>query len=111
MYPFEVLCLSIVKLTVLDRMEDFCAPKGESRRRERWVKSSRAVMALVVVGGVVGIGGNIVAAVYKLQAADLMNSASSALASNITSDLFYLIVQSLHRTQLSDQVESVQIFS
>ncbi len=111
MYPFEVLCLSIVKLTVLDRMEGFCAPKGESRRRERWVKASRAVMALVVVGGVVGICGSIVAAVYKLQAADLMNSVSSALASNNTSDLFYLIVQSLHRTQLSDQVESVQSFS
>ena len=65
MYPIEVLCLSIVKLTVLDRMQDFCAPQVESRRRERWVKASRAVMVLVVAGGVVGICGNIVSAVYR----------------------------------------------
>jgi hypothetical protein len=111
LYPVEVLCLSIVKLTVLDRMEGFCVPKGESRRRERWVKASRAVMVLVVVGGVVGICGNIVAAVYKLQAADLMNSASSAAASNNSSELIYLIEQSQQRNQLALEVQSVQSFS
>jgi hypothetical protein len=114
LYPFEVLCLSIVKLTVLDRMQDFCAPQDDLRRRERWVKASRAVMVLVVVGGVVGICGNIVSAVYKLQAADLMNSASSAAASNNSSDLFHLIQfidQSFQRNQLSIHVQSVQRFS
>ncbi len=111
MYPLEVLCLSIVKLTVLDRMQDFCAPKGDLRRRERWVKASRAVMVLVVAGGVVGICGSIVAAVYRLQAADLMNSASSAAASNNSSEFLDFFDQSVQRNQLSVQVRSVQSFS
>jgi len=110
LYPVEVLCLSVVKLIVLDRMQDFSAPQGESGRRERWVTAGRVVIALVVAGGVVGICGNIVSGVYKLHAADLMNSASSAAAiSNNTSEFFF--EQSQQRNHLSVQISSVQSFS
>ena len=39
LYSVEVLCLSIVKLTVLDRMEDFSAPHGGLRGRGTWAKA------------------------------------------------------------------------
>ena len=108
LYPVEVLCLSVVKLIVLDRMQDFSAPQGESGRRERWVTAGRVVIALVVAGGVVGICGNIVSGVYKLHAADLMNSASSAAAISNTSEFFE---QSQQKNHLSVQISSVQSFS
>ena len=85
LYPVEVLCLSIVKLTVLDRMEVFSAPRDDVNRRQRWVKAARVTMALVVAGGVAGICGNIVTGVDDLKASSLAKSAASA-ASNFTYD-------------------------
>ncbi len=80
LYPVEVLCICIVKLTVLDRMEVFAAPRDNLHR---WVKAGRVTMALVVAGGVAGICGNIVSGVYDLNASSLAKSAASA-ASNFT---------------------------
>jgi len=108
MYPIEVLCLSIVKLTVLDRMKDFFV---ESRDKERWAKAGRVVMMLVVAGGVVGIGGNIAAGVYKLQAADLVNSAASAANNGNFIAVIDLASQSQNREQLAVQTTSIQEFA
>jgi hypothetical protein len=85
LYPVDVLCICIVKLTVLDRMEVFSAPRDDLHRRQRWVKAGRVTMALVVAGGVAGICGNIVSGVYNLKASSLAKSAASA-ASNFTND-------------------------
>ena len=111
LYSVEFLCLSMVKLTVLDRMQDFCAPQDDLRRRERWVKASRAVMVLVVVGGVVGISGNIVSAVYKLQSADFATSAASAADKGNVFEVISLIQQCTDRGDLAVKIESIQGFS
>jgi len=113
LYPIEFLCLSIVKLTVLDRMEDFAAPQGDLRDKGRWAKAGRVVMVLVVAGGVVGIGGNIAAGVYELQAADLANSAASAANYGFSHYLrvLDLILQSQKRYDLAVQTSSIQEFA
>jgi hypothetical protein len=113
MYPIEFLCLSIVKLTVLDRMEDFSAPRDDLRNKERWAKAGRVVMVLVVAGGVVGICGDIAAGVYELQAADLANSAASAANNGFSnfSQVLDLVDQSQKRDQLSVQATSIQEFA
>ena len=64
-YAMEFLCLSVAKLMVLDRMKDF-AEDGMSRR---WVVGGRVVLAAVVAGNVVGLGGNVAAAVYFVRTA------------------------------------------
>ena len=61
-YAMEFLCLSAAKLMVLDRMMEFAMRKGEGVWR-RWVVGGRVVMAAVVAGNVVGLGGNVAAAV------------------------------------------------
>jgi hypothetical protein len=111
LYPVEVLCLSVVKLAVLDRMQHFSATQGESGRRERWVTAGRVVIVLVVAGGVVGICGNIVAVVYKLQAASLIKSAATAAANNSTSESLGLFQQSTQAHHRSIQLQSIQSFS
>jgi len=112
-YPLEFLILSIVKLTVLDRMKTFSAPQGDLRDKQRWAKAGRVVMVLVVAGGVVGICGNIASGVYRLQAADSMVSAANILASNNGSffTALPLITQSQHENDLSTQIASLQEFS
>jgi len=111
LYPIEFLCLSIVKLTVLDRMEDFSAPQGDSRDKERWVKAGRVVMVLVVAGGVVGIGGNIVSGVYHFQTADLLNSAASAANNGDFIAIIDLSSQSQKRNDLAVRTSSIQEFA
>jgi hypothetical protein len=119
LYPVEVLCLSIVKLTVLDRMEVFSAPRDDVNRRQRWVKAGRVTMALVVAGGVAGICGNIVSGVDDLKASSLAKSAASA-ASNFTMDSipfpqFLKIADLALRSQKLDQnavdARSIQAFA
>jgi hypothetical protein len=99
LYPVEVLCICIVKLTVLDRMEEFSSPRDDLRRMQRGVKAGRVTMALVVAGCVAGICGGIVAGVYSLHAYSLLNSAASE-ASNITDDSLIPLFQLLSITDL-----------
>ncbi len=119
LYSVEVLCLSIVKLTVLDRMEVFAAPRDDLHRRQRWVKAGRVTMALVVAGGVAGICGNIVTGVYDLKASSLAKSAAS-LASNFTNDsipfpqllkMADLAMRSQKQTQNAADARSIQAFA
>jgi hypothetical protein len=81
----EFLCLSAAKLMVLDRMMDFAMPKGEGMSG-RWVVGGRVVMAAVVAGNVVGLGGNVAAAVYFQRTAEYYSAASAAFAINNTAD-------------------------
>ncbi len=80
-YAIEFLCLSTAKLLVLDRMSDFLASGGSSRLR---VAAGRIVMAAVVVGNLVGLAGNIAAAVYYDRVAGLLIGASDDAAANNT---------------------------
>jgi hypothetical protein len=85
MYAMEFLCLSAAKLMVLDRMMDFAMPKGEGVSR-RWFVVGRVVMAAVVAGNVVGLGGNVAAAVYFQRTAKYYSAASAAFAVSNTAD-------------------------
>ena len=76
-YAMEFLCLSAAKLMVLDRMMEFAMPKGAGVWR-RWVVGGRVVMAAVVAGNVVGLGGNVAAAVYFQRTAEYSSAASAS---------------------------------
>jgi len=108
LYPIEFLCLSIVKLTVLDRMEDFFV---ELRDKERWARAGRVVMVLVFAGGVVGIGGDIASGVFNLQAAELVHSAASAAQNGKIFTTIELVTDSQRRNELAVQVQSIQEFA
>ena len=90
-YAMEFLCLSaaklmvLPKLIVLHRMIEFAMRKGDGVWR-RWVVGGRVVMAAVVAGNVVGLGGNVAAAVYFQRTAEYASAASAAFAANNTAD-------------------------
>ena len=108
-YAMEFLCLSVAKLMVLDRMKDF-AEDGMSRR---WVVGGRVVLAAVVAGNVVGLGGNVAAAVYFQQAAEFCSAASAAYAANKTADNDYirnLVQQEQQQEQLASSTRALQSF-
>jgi len=106
-YAMEFLCLSVAKLMVLDRMKDFAA-EGVSRL---WVIGGRVVMAAVVAGSVVGLGVNIVVAVYYERAAELFSAASAAYAANNTTDGDNFRSLGVQQDQLAAFTRSVQLFS
>jgi hypothetical protein len=89
-------------------MEDFFV---ESRDKERWAKAGRVVMTLVVAGGVVGIGGNIVSVVYRLQAAGFANSAGSAFAAQQPLPAALLVEKFAERVESAVKAQSAQEFS
>ena len=82
-YAIEILCLSASKLMVLHRMTEFAMPKGDGVSR-RCAVGGRVVMAAVVVGNVVGLCGNVAAAVFSKQAGDAGSAAAVAFAANKT---------------------------
>jgi len=80
-YAIAFLCLSVTKLLALDQMMNFAVSKSRDMPR-RWVVWGRVVMAGVVVGNVVGLSGNVAAAVYVEQSAGSFSAASAAYAAN-----------------------------
>ena len=108
-YAMEFLCLSAAKLMVLDRMMDFAMRKGEGVWR-RWVVGGRVVMAAVVAGNVVGLGGNVAAAVYFQRSAEYYSAASAAFAANSTADGHNFNDLANHQQQLGSTTQSLQLF-
>jgi len=108
LYPIEFLCVSIMKLTVLNRMVDFFV---ELREKERWANAGRVVMVVVVAGVVVSIGCNIASGFYQLQTADLVNSAASAANNVSILHAFELLNQAENRNELAVEVSSVTKFA
>jgi hypothetical protein len=106
----EFLCLSAAKLMVLDRMMEFAMRKGDGLWR-RWVVGGRVVMAAVVAGNVVGLGGNVAAAVYFQRTAESFTAASAALAANNTADANNLVVLAFQLKQRALSTQSLQSFS
>jgi hypothetical protein len=80
-YAIEFLCLSVTKLMVLDRMSNFAALQTSGLWR-RWVVCRKVVMAAVVAGNLVGLAGNIAAAVHFQHAAELYMSSHADFAAN-----------------------------
>ena len=110
MYAVEFMCLSVVKLMVLDRMKEFAAPVTD-RQRQRWDLASRCVMAAVVVGNAVGLLGNITAAVFWTQTAGFAYLAANASAANNTDAVARFVRLGTQKVQVADQAQSVQEFS
>ena len=112
MYAVEFMCLSVVKLMVLDRMKEFAVPATDTQR-QRWALASRCVMAAVLVGNTVGLFGNIAAAVFWTQTAGFAYQAAAANASaaNNTDAVAQIVGLGSQKVQVADQAQSVQEFS
>ena len=108
-YAMEFLCLSAAKLMVLDRMMEFAMRKGDGVWR-RWVVGGRVVMAAVVAGNVVGLGGNVAAAVYFQRTAVHYSAASAAFAANSTADANNFVNLANQQQQLAVSTQSLQSF-
>ena len=108
-YAMEFLCLSAAKLMVLDRMMEFAMRKGDGVSR-RWVVGGRVVMAAVVAGNVVGLGGNVAAAVYFQRTAESFSAASAAFAANNTADANNFVNLAYQQGQLAVSTQSLQSF-
>jgi len=102
----EFFCLSVAKLMVLDRMKDFAA-EGISRR---WVVGGRVVLAAVVAGNVVGLGGNVAAAVYFERTAEFYSAASAAYAANNTADGDNFRNLGVQQEQHAESTQALQSF-
>jgi hypothetical protein len=109
LYAIEFLCLSAAKLMVLDRMMEFVVPRREGMPR-RWVIGGRVVMAAVVAGNVVGLGGNVAAAVYYQRTAEYYSAASAAFAANNTADGINQANLGQQQAPLAFSTESLQLF-
>ena len=108
-YAIEFLCLSVAKLLVLHRMADFAVPKGDGLSR-RLAVGGRVVMAAVVVGNVVGLCGNVAAAVLSKQTGDLQNAAATAFAANSTQAANAFVAQANQKNSVTNDAGSVQQF-
>jgi hypothetical protein len=108
-YAVEFLCLSAAKLMVLGRMMEFVIPRREGIPR-RWVVGGRVVMAAVVAGNVVGLGGNVAAAVYFQRTAEYYSAASASFAANNTADSSNLYNLANQESQLALTTQSLQSF-
>ncbi len=126
-YAMEFLCLSVAKLLVLHRMAnviltlnhlslrpdidptDFAVDKGDGMSR-RLAVGGRVVMAVIVVGNVTGLCGNVAAAVYAKETGDLYMAASAAYAANNTDagETYYKLAD--QKTSVTNEVGSVQFF-
>jgi len=108
-YAIEFLCLSVAKLLVLDRMATFEMAKGSGMRRFLAV-GGRVVMAVVVLGNVAGLCGNVAAAVYYKEAGDLFMASAAACAANNTAAGDKLNILGGQKSSVADTVGSVQSF-
>jgi hypothetical protein len=108
-YAIAFLCLSVAKLMALDQMMNFAVSKSRDIPR-RWVIWGRVVMAGVVVGNVVGMGGNVAAAVYFEQSAESYRAASAAYVANNTADFLHFRILGPQQDQLAVSTSAVQLF-
>jgi hypothetical protein len=108
-YAIEFMCLSAARLMVLDRMSDFAAGQDDVARK-RWAAGGRMVMAVVVLGNAVGLGGNVAAAVHYQKAAEAASTAYALFAANSTQAAFEFFSSSQREVQLALSIAAVQSF-
>ena len=80
LYPFELGFVVSAQLLVLHRLQKLSMIG--SARQHAWLICRRVLLALVATFNVIGVAGNVVAAVYFIQAADAESQAADAWASN-----------------------------
>jgi len=108
-YAIEFLCLSVAKLLVLHRMTNFAVAKGDGMSR-RLAVGGRVLIAVVVVGNVAGLCGNVAAAVYSKEAGDLFMASAAAHAANNTDEGDKFSNLSIQKISVVDSAASVQQF-
>jgi hypothetical protein len=108
-YGIEFLCLSVAKLLVLHRMQKYAVANDVGLSRSLAVRG-RVVMAAVVVGNVVGLCGNVAAAVLFKQVGNLSNAAAAAFAANSTQAANAIVVQAFQKNNVASGAASVQQF-
>ena len=109
-YAISFLCLSVAKLMALDQMMNFAVSKSRDVPR-RWVVWGRVVMAGVVAGNVVGLGGNVASAVYFEQSAESYDAASAAYAANNIAAGYNFVNIGNQQDHLALSTSAVQLFS
>ncbi len=112
-YAVEFLCLSVAKLMVLDRMSGFLSRDrqridGSSRR---WAVGGRVVVAAVVAGNLVGLAGNVAAAVQWQPTVELWTNASAEWTVNNTDAADSYGKDGLVYNQRAISTLSIQAFS
>ena len=112
LYAIEFLCMCAAKLMVLDRLFA-CATLHGTDIQSWWSQAGRVVMAVVVLGNIVGLAGNIASSVEYMKAAGAYSSASAYCAANSTdvSTIQEYLSLGLKEAQLGGSIASVQRFS
>jgi hypothetical protein len=105
----DFVCLSVAKLMVLERMAHFAVAKGDGMSR-RVASGGRVVMAAVVVGNVVSLGGSVATAIVFEKYASLQSASFAAYAANDEDDYVNLQRQALQKYSAGLIAESVQQF-
>ena len=105
----EFFSLSVAKLMVLHRMVSFAVPKDDSSAG-RFVAAGRVVMMCAVLGNLIGLAGNIVAAAQWNDASNRAQAAPVAFASD-SADAHELGKLASKQEQVAAGTGSVQQFS
>ena len=123
LYGVEFLCLIICKLLLLGQLAANAAHSsqanvsGMSGVRRRWLNGRalpivyRVMAGAVVVGSIVGVAANIVAAVYSLQSAALHDQAAAACdaAGNATNSSLVFYHTAIDIQANADTAQSVEV--
>ena len=108
MYAMEFGCLIIAKLMVLDRMTGLTEfAVVDSGLSGRWF---RAVVRAVVAANLVGLLGNVVAAVYWKQAGDSASAAAAAYLANNTAVASSFANTANQQIQSASTAQAIQVF-
>jgi hypothetical protein len=99
-YPVSCGCLAVVKLLVLDRLMAFSS-RVAADPSFRCARFGRVVVGAIFVGSLIGLCGNITAAVFIARAAGYFDAA--AVAGNSTDDYSKALTQR-SRGQLSNAI-------
>jgi hypothetical protein len=111
-YAVEFLCLSVAKLMVLDRMSGFLSlDRQRVDASRRWAVGRRFVVAVVVAGNLVGLAGNVAAAVQWQPTVELWTAASAEWTMNNTDTADSIGRQGTAHNKRAISTLSVQAFS
>ena len=99
-YPVSCGCLAVVKLLVLDRLMAFSS-RAAADPSFRCARFGRVVVGAIFVGSLIGLCGNVTAAVFLARAAGYFDAA--AVAGNSTDDYSKALTQR-SRGQLSNAI-------
>ncbi len=108
LYPFELSFVVSAQLLVLHRLQKLSVTHSASSRARLIFR--RALLYSVVIFNIIGALGNVVAAVYFIQAADAESQAADAWASNRSASATSLQLQGRKQKAVAGNAAAVQRF-